>query len=71
MPEIDGFDFLQKMKANPASRDIPVIMLTGLGQVYEANRAKEMGANDCITKPFSERSLIDLVQKYAQGDRKA
>ncbi len=70
MPDLDGFGFLQKIKADTRFAYIPVVMLTALGQVEEAYKAKEMGASDFITKPFSETGLIDIVQKYADGSEK-
>lgn len=67
MPEVNGFELLHMLKNNPKLAGIPVVMLTAMGQLGEASRAKEMGASDYITKPFSAISLIDLLYKHAQN----
>lgn len=63
MPEMDGFETLQQIKDSPALSGIPVVMLTAMGQLSDASRAKEMGAANYITKPFSALSLIDTLNK--------
>ena len=57
MPEMDGYTACSIIKDDPATREIPVVMLTGVG--YELNRelAMRVGASGYLTKPFS---LIDL-----------
>jgi diguanylate cyclase len=66
MPDMDGFETLQQIKGNPALADIPVVMLTAMGQLGEAGRAKEMGAGNYITKPFSAISLIDTLNEQVK-----
>ncbi len=66
MPDMNGFEILEAIKADPDLCDIPVIMLTAMGQTGDAYRAKEMGAADYITKPFSTMSLIDILHQYAE-----
>ena len=64
MPDMDGFEILQKIKQNPALADIPVVMLTAMGQLDEAKKAKDMGASDYITKPFSTMGLIEVLKGH-------
>jgi class 3 adenylate cyclase len=52
MPELDGFEVLTRMKADPALRHVPVIMVTSVDDVASAVRCIEMGADDYLTKPF-------------------
>lgn len=66
IPDLDGFEILHQIKSNPDLAGIPVIMLTAMGQLGEANRAKEMGASDYITKPFSAISLIDILYEQVK-----
>jgi CheY-like chemotaxis protein len=66
MPDMDGFEFLQKIKSDSILGEIPVIMLTSMGQIREIKRAKDMGASDYITKPFSAATLVDILNKQAQ-----
>ncbi len=62
MPEIDGFKFLQLMKAKPEFRDIPVILLTGEESTDKKVKGLEQGASDYITKPFESSELIARVK---------
>lgn len=64
MPDMNGFEILDKIKQIPRLASIPVIMLTAMGQVGEAHRAKEMGASDYITKPFSANILFDVLRQH-------
>src|SRR5437773_8068926 len=52
MPEIDGYQVLGRMKAEPALRDIPVIMISALDEIQSVVRCIEMGAEDYLGKPF-------------------
>jgi CheY-like chemotaxis protein len=63
MLDMDGFEILEAVKSNAELADIPIVMLTAMGQLSDANRAKEMGAAEFITKPFSALSLIGIIRK--------
>ncbi len=52
MPEIDGYQVLSQMKADPALCDIPVIMISALDQINSVVRCIESGAEDYLSKPF-------------------
>jgi CheY-like chemotaxis protein len=52
MPEIDGFEVLRTLKQSPATRDIPVIMISALDDLDSVVRCIEEGAEDHLTKPF-------------------
>ncbi len=52
MPDLDGFEVLRQMKAHPALRDIPVIMISALDEMDSVVRCIEMGAEDYLPKPF-------------------
>jgi len=67
MPDMDGFEILEKIKADPELAGIPVIMLTAMGQVGDANRAKELGATDYITKPFSAIRFIEILRHHVKN----
>jgi two-component system, sensor histidine kinase and response regulator len=53
MAGIDGYEVLNRLKADPVTRDIPVIFLTGLGSVAEETKGLTMGACDYVTKPIN------------------
>jgi len=59
MPGIDGFQVLERIRRYS---DIPVIMLTGIGEVNTLGKALGIGADDYITKPFSKRELIARIK---------
>jgi len=65
MPDMDGFEILEAIRSNPDLVDLPVIMLTAMGQLSDADRAKKMGANGYLTKPFSVLSLVKIVREQA------
>jgi PleD family two-component response regulator len=52
MPEMDGFEVLAKLKESAATREIPVIVITGLNNPEDEEKGFTLGANDYITKPF-------------------
>ncbi|MDP6833481.1 MAG: response regulator [Alphaproteobacteria bacterium] len=60
MPSSNGFDILQKIRVTPNLQATPVLALTAKGQEADRRRMLELGANDFMTKPFSN---VDLVAK--------
>ena len=52
MPDISGFDVLEKLKSEPHTLDIPVIFITGLNEAKDEEKGLALGAVDYITKPF-------------------
>ena len=65
MPKMDGYTACSTLKTDQATKDIPVIMLTGLG--FELNKAlaKEIGADAYITKPFSHQDLLKAIGQFS------
>lgn len=61
MPKIDGFGALKMLKQDPALKNIPVIMLTNLGQEDDVKKGKELGAVDYFVK--SNHSPSEIVEK--------
>ena len=62
LPEIDGIQLLRRMKADPALRDIPVIMATAKGAEYDKILGLDLGADDYLTKPFGVMELVSRVK---------
>lgn len=57
MPGLDGFAVLERIKANPATRHVPVIVISAVEEIGSVARCIEMGATDYLPKPFSEPIL--------------
>jgi len=62
MPGMDGYEVCRRLKGSPLTRLIPVVMLTTLGQEEYRLRGIEAGADDFLTKPFSQAELTARVQ---------
>ncbi len=62
MPRMSGFEVCQKIKSNPQTRDIVVIMVTALQEVGDFERAVECGTDDFITKPVNKLELLTRVK---------
>ena len=62
MPRSDGFEICQRLKENPATAGIPVILLTARNTSDDRRRGSEVQADEYITKPFRPQMLIDKVQ---------
>ncbi|MFA6594376.1 MAG: response regulator [Candidatus Buchananbacteria bacterium] len=64
LPKMNGFDFLKNIKANPALRAIPVIVLSNLGDDDSIKKAKDLGAADYFIKADTDLSALkDKVKK--------
>ena len=64
MPNRDGYDVCQTIRANPAWKGIHIIMLTAKGRDIEREKGMALGADDYITKPFSTREVIARVEQF-------
>jgi DNA-binding response OmpR family regulator len=63
MPTLDGYEACRRLKADPATADIPVIMLTAKTQSTEHKTGYDVGAADYITKPFTPKDLVAHVRE--------
>lgn len=62
MPRMSGFEVCQKLKTNPDTRDIVVIMVTALHEVADYERAVESGTDDFLSKPVNKLELLTRVR---------
>lgn len=67
MPGISGLELQERL--NRGQIDIPIIFISGHGDIPMAVRAMRAGAIDFLTKPFNDQDLIDLVQRAIEVDR--
>ena len=64
MPEMDGYEVCQRLKANPATADIPVVFLTAKSEVSAETHGLSLGAVDYITKPISPPIVLARVKTH-------
>lgn len=69
LPGINGFEILRRLRDDPRSCDLPILMLTAKGQREDRERALKIGADLFVTKPFANAELIAAVDQLAQGRR--
>lgn len=62
MPELNGFQVTERLKADPATADIPIILVTGLGRIEDRVKGLEAGADDFLSKPFNLDELMVRVR---------
>ncbi len=67
MPELDGYATCAALKADPGSRDIPVVFLTARTERGEAERALAVGAKACLSKPFDPMTLAQDLRAVLHG----
>ena len=68
MPDMDGLETFQKLRANSATQNIPVILLTAKAQATDQHRFLEVGVTGIITKPFKAMMLADQVAELLSWD---
>jgi len=69
MPDVDGFQVLEKMQIDQQTRDIPVVMVTAVDEAEDLKKCMEIGAVDYITKPFDLEVLKERVEGYLENAR--
>lgn len=65
MPKMDGFAVLAELKKNESTKNIPVLMLSNLGQQADVDKGKQMGANDYVVKAsMTPTQVLEKVKGY-------
>ena len=67
MPGMDGFEVCRRLKADPKTQIIPVVMVTALDQPSDRIRGLDAGADDFLTKPVNDIALITRVKNSGAG----
>ncbi|NET10151.1 MAG: response regulator [Symploca sp. SIO2B6] len=64
MPELDGYELCAMLRKSTVFRQIPIVMLTGKDGFIDRIKARMVGANEYLTKPFNDQELIMIVERY-------
>jgi two-component system alkaline phosphatase synthesis response regulator PhoP len=71
LPQVNGWELCRRLKQDPATRALPVIMLTARAEEGDKVLGFELGADDYVTKPFSTRELVARVRAVVRRSRPA
>lgn len=69
MPRLTGMELLQKLRQSPATRQMPVVFLTSKDEEVDEIMGLSMGADDYITKPFSQRLLLERIRAILRREQ--
>jgi CheY-like chemotaxis protein len=74
MPFFSGYWFCNIFKKNPATKDIPVVIVSALNKKSDVEKGLKLGADAYVRKPFTEKELTDVIrsvfEKYDKAKRK-
>lgn len=62
MPKLSGFEVCRRLKADPKTREIPILMVTALNELGDIERGVESGTDDFLTKPINKLELLTRVK---------
>lgn len=71
MPRLDGFETVARLRSNPATSHIPVVMVSARAQGSDLARGKEIGVDAYITKPFEPEELVATVRSLVPAPRQS
>lgn len=63
LPKRSGFEVLKQIRADAATRDLPVLILTAKGQAQDKRIAEELGADGFVTKPYANAEVVGAVRR--------
>lgn len=66
LPRLSGFEVLKQVKNDPALARLPVLVLSAKGQAHDRRLVEDIGAEAFVTKPFSNRDIIERVGQLCQ-----
>jgi len=69
MPRVTGFEVCKRLRANPATREIGIIMITALDQPSDVEKAVEAGTDDFLSKPINKAELLKRVRALLDSRR--
>jgi len=67
MPRKSGLELVSELKGDPATKDIPIILLSAKAQTNDERAGMDAGADDYVTKPFEPLDLVDRVNRLLEA----
>ena len=64
LPIMDGYEATRRIKADPATKNIPIIVVTSYALSGDEGKAREAGCDAYVTKPYSPRQLLAKIREY-------
>ena len=71
LPDIDGFEVCRRLKNQPSTAQVPVIILTALDGAKEREKGKAVGAIEYLTKPFDPDRLMQVISRHAGSPKES
>jgi twitching motility two-component system response regulator PilH len=66
MPRVSGFTTCRKLKNDPATQKIPIVLITSKGTESDKYWGKKQGADDHVVKPYTREVIMDVLRRYAR-----
>ncbi len=66
MPRMDGYQVCKLIRGNDATKDVPVVMISGKDGFFDKVRGRMAGTSNYITKPFGPETLMKTINEYVQ-----
>jgi two-component system cell cycle response regulator DivK len=65
LPKLSGLDATRRLRADPRTADVPIIVITSFALSGDDQKAKDAGASGYVAKPYSPRELLQMIRKFA------
>jgi two-component system, cell cycle response regulator DivK len=65
LPKLSGLEATRRLRADPTTAGIPIIVITSFALSGDDQKAKDAGASDYLAKPYSPRELMQMIRKFA------
>jgi len=69
MPRLDGFETVRRLRADPATSHVPIVIVTARAQTGDLAQGEALGVEAYLTKPFEPAELVDVVSRLAETGR--
>jgi two-component system cell cycle response regulator DivK len=68
LPKLSGLDATRRLRADPKTANVPIIVITSFALSGDDQKAKDAGASAYLAKPYSPRELLQMIRKFAPED---